>query len=89
MINFFLKNQRQVKLNEILKELKSLDKDCTENSAAQQEKLVQLGKLQSEEEQYKKRIEERDDLLCHLAQRFQWAGCDKNQVLSNLYLTYF
>ena len=75
-----------MKLNEILKELKNLDKDCAGNSAAQQEKLVQLGKLQSEEEQYKKRIKERDYLLCHLAQRFQWAGCNRNpnQVLSQI-----
>jgi len=81
----YFKDQRLVELNGILEELKRLDRQCAGNSAAQQEKLVQLGKLQSEEEQYKKRIKERDYLLCDLAQRFQWAGYSRNlnEVLSN------
>ena len=61
------------------------------NTHAQQEKLVQLGKLQSEEEQHKNRIKERDFLLSTLAHRHQWPGHSSypsDQPLSNYMFHY-
>jgi hypothetical protein len=59
------------------------------NAAAQQEQLVQLGKLQSEEEQHNNRIKERDCLLSNLARSYQWPGHSafpSNQPLSKQHL---
>ena len=51
-----------------------LDNDLKKCAATQQEKLVCLGKLKSEEEQHNRRMHERDNLLVNLARRFQWPG---------------
>lgn len=59
-------------MNSLIEEHRQLDKLCAGNAVAQQEKLVHLGKLQSEEEQHRKRIRERDSLLSDLAQCFSW-----------------
>ena len=66
------KMERMAELEKLTQEQGRLERQCSTNMAAQQEKLVLLGKLQSEEEQYKKRIRERDQLLTGLARRFQW-----------------
>lgn len=49
-----------------------MDQEGKANAAAQQEQLVQLGKLQSEEEQHNNRIKQRDTLLINLAHRYKW-----------------
>ena len=51
-----------------------LDKDLKICAALQQEKLVNLGRLKSEEEQHNRRIQERDNFLVGLARRFEWPG---------------
>jgi hypothetical protein len=66
-----------------------VDQDGKINAVAQQEKLVQLGKLQSEEEQHNNRVKERDRLLNNLARTYQWPGHSaypSNQSLSKKYL---
>lgn len=66
-----------------------MDQDGKINAVAQQEKLVQLGKLQSEEEQHNNRVKERDRLLNNLARTYQWPGHSaypSNQPLSKKYL---
>lgn len=66
-----------------------MDQSGKINAAAQQEQLVQLGKLQSEEEQHNNRIKERDCLLSNLARSYQWPGHSafpSNQPLSKQHL---
>lgn len=49
-----------------------MDREGKANAVAQQEQLVQLGKLQSEEEQHNNRIKQRDALLGSLAHLYKW-----------------
>jgi hypothetical protein len=68
--------------------LQQVDQDGKTNAVAQQEQLVKLGKLQSEEEQHNNRINERDCLLSNLARTYQWPGYSaypSNQPLSKQY----
>lgn len=81
-----LQGERESELKALQREFQQVDQNCKTNTAAQQEKLVLLGKLQSEEEQYKKRVKERDLLLSQLAHRHQWPGHSpypSDQPLSN------
>lgn len=66
------KGDREKELNILHRELQQVDQEGKANAAAQQEQLVQLGKLQSEEEQHNNRIKQRDTLLINLAHRYKW-----------------
>jgi hypothetical protein len=69
---------------------KKLENDLKKCETSQQEKLVYLGKLKSEEEQRNRRIHERDDLLVSLARRFQWPGhLQYEHPLGNKYFIFF
>lgn len=81
-----MQGERELEYKTLQQELQSVDQESRRNASCQQERLVQLGKLQSEEEQYKNRVKERDYLLNNLAHRYQWSGHSSypsDQPLSN------
>lgn len=63
-------------MNHLERELEQNDNDLKSNAFVQQEQLVQIGKLRSEQEQHQKQIKTRDDMLRHLAARYHWPDYD-------------
>jgi len=68
------KAERERERTDLKEDEVKLDNNLKKCTATQQEKLVCLGKLKSEEEQHNRRMHERDILLVNLARRFQWPG---------------
>ena len=76
IIFFGYQGERENELKNLEEELLKIEQDLKGNAAVEQQQLVQIGKLRSEEEQHQKRIKMRDDMLTNLATRYQWPDHD-------------